>query len=164
MIRMGIKSDPGGIIPRWGIALCIGFGACLLAGAAFAYSSSSRSYASATESATGTVTGLIEGRNRKIGEPPSFAPVVRFEVGGESREIQSSIYTRPSSYRVGDPVRIIYPPGKPEEARIDSWTEVWLVPLILGGVGSGFAFVGAVLAYANAKLGREVPLEVGSEG
>lgn len=150
MERIG-RSYGGQEIPRWGIALCLGLGACLLAGAVFAWSVASEARAAATESATGTVIGLVESRTRKIGDPPSYAPVVRFEAEGESREIQGSIYSKPASYRVGDPVRVVYPPGKPGDAYIDSWSEVWLVPLILGGLAGAFLLVGVGLGFGRAR-------------
>jgi hypothetical protein len=44
---------------------------------------------------------------------------------------------------VGERVSVLYPPGNPQDARIDSFVEMYLAPLICGGIGLPFFAVGA---------------------
>jgi hypothetical protein len=37
---------------------------------------------------------------------------------------------------------VLYPPGRPEEARIDCFRSLWMVPAILGGGGLGIFLFG----------------------
>ena len=67
---------------------------------------------------------------------------------GESVRFEGSTGSNPSSYRVGDTVRVRYDPQTPQSALIDSW-ELWLPSGIVIGVGGFFALMG-ILALLNA--------------
>jgi len=78
-----------------------------------------------------------------------FYPVVEFRTpDGEVIRFESSTGSNPSSYRVGDTVRVYYDPQAPQSAMIDSW-ELWLPSSIVIGVGGFFALIG-ILAILNA--------------
>jgi hypothetical protein len=72
-------------------------------------------------------------------------PVVRFTAeDGKRRDVQMREGSDPPSYEVGDEVTVRYAPGKPLEARIDSWESAvlaWVVPGITGFLGLAFGAV-----------------------
>jgi hypothetical protein len=91
-------------------------------------------------------------------------PVVEYEVG-ERR------YTyRPRSafrtYNVGEKVPVLYKADRPRVARIDTFADRWLIPLLLGGM----LLVGGVVAMAGTALSKrmfrqlEATLTEGSRG
>jgi hypothetical protein len=67
--------------------------------------------------------------------PGSGRAVVEFATSKGGRHQIRSSASRPPLYRVGERVDVDYLPGAPAEARLQAFTEHWLVPLILGGVG-----------------------------
>jgi hypothetical protein len=54
---------------------------------------------------------------------------------GRSRQFQSHIASNPPKYAVGDKVRIIYSPEKTSLVKIDSFSDLWLVPGLFSGFG-----------------------------
>jgi hypothetical protein len=47
-----------------------------------------------------------------------------------------------SQYTIGEKVWVVYKIDQPETARIDSFFERWLIPLLIGGIGATFTAVG----------------------
>lgn len=102
-----------------------------------------RFVASATR-ARGTVIKVVERQSPDSGT--MFHPVVRFRDSvGKEHEIFSSVGAYPPSYSAGEPVTMIYAKARPEEAIIDGFWYVWLVPAVLGIIGFSHAVVAAVL-------------------
>ena len=54
---------------------------------------------------------------------------------GRARRFQSHVASQPPKYAVGDKVPLIYDPAKPSRAKIDSFSDLWLVTGLLGGFG-----------------------------
>jgi hypothetical protein len=85
-------------------------------------------------------------RNVGRGHQSGYYPVVRFEPdGGEPVEFEAPIGNRPAQFSVGEVVGVVYPPGRPDQARIDNWVQLWFGPmlsgffaLVFGGLGVGF--------------------------
>jgi hypothetical protein len=86
-------------------------------------------------------------RNVKRGGNKSGAhPVVRFETeNGEPLEFEGPIGNSPPQFVVGEKVWVLHPPGRPEDAKIDNWLQLWFGPmlsgffvLVFGGLGIGF--------------------------
>ncbi len=98
----------------------------------------------------GRVVDVVSRTKTSGGERKTyFYPVVEFRTAdGESVRFESSTGSNPSSYRVGDTVRVRYDPQTPQSALIDSW-ELWLPSGIVIGVGGFFALMG-ILALLNA--------------
>jgi hypothetical protein len=59
----------------------------------------------------------------------SYAPIVHYAVDGRSYEMTGT-YTNPPAYDVGDQVQLRYDQDDPSIARIDSFWDLWLLPLI----------------------------------
>ncbi len=92
----------------------------------------------------GTVTGYetrtSSGRNRST----TYAPHIRFTLpDGTVHEFTSDMSSSGKSYGVGQPVKILYDPAKPEEAEIDGYMAIWGGPSILGLLAVVFTSVGA---------------------
>ncbi len=51
-----------------------------------------------------------------------------------------------SGYKVGDKVRVFYDPAQPEDARLDFFLELWLGPMVLGGLALIVGLVTALIA------------------
>lgn len=86
-------------------------------------------------------------RNVRQGTGKSGArPVVRFQADdGQFIEFTAPIGNSPPQFDVGEAVTVVYPPGQPEEAKIDHWLQLWFGPLlsgffvlVFGGIGIGF--------------------------
>lgn len=74
-----------------------------------------------------------------------FYPVVKFKtLGGKEIEFVSSAGANPAEYEVGDKVSVFYDPLRPHQAKINSFLDVWLFPVIslfLGIIFGGIALV-----------------------
>lgn len=123
------------------IALVFGLlGLGMLVGAFFAVSST-LSFRSIAKTADGVVVDLAQSRGDK-GET-MYKPVVRWkDPGGRERTFTGSVASSPPSYSRGEKVSLRYDPANPESARLDSFTENWLLPLIFGLLGSVFTAIG----------------------
>jgi Protein of unknown function (DUF3592) len=65
----------------------------------------------------------------------AYAPVVAYTVNGEQYRMEGSIASGVPSYQSGDRVAVLYLPDDPEEATIADFTQLYLFPSILGGLG-----------------------------
>lgn len=74
---------------------------------------------------------VTESRQNGPGYSTHHFPVVRYQDahGGTYTETMSAS-DRPVPQDKRKPVRMIYPKGKPEAARIENFTSLWLLPLI----------------------------------
>lgn len=89
----------------------------------------------------------------ETGELPTYRPVVSFRVGtAQTIRFQSIAHSNPPEYELGDSVRVLYDPGCPSEARIRSFTSLWLLPIVLGGLGLIFTVLGVVLLLGGIPL------------
>ena len=77
----------------------------------------------------------------------SFQPVVRFQLGAQQIQFRDSVATNPPAFRVGETVNVLYLESDPNDARIESFTSLWLAPMIFGGIGTIFLAVGARLIF-----------------
>jgi hypothetical protein len=63
---------------------------------------------------------------------------VEYSVDGVSYRIKSWWYLPPS---VGATVPVVYPPGSPERGCVNSWSELWMPPVLWLSVGVFFAIL-----------------------
>jgi hypothetical protein len=96
--------------------------------------------------AQGTVTALVlrqtnvdNNTNGSVNNGPSVSyswqAVVRFREGGQQIQFDDSVATNPPAYHVGETVNVLYLESNPYDARIYSFTSLWLVPMIFAGIG-----------------------------
>lgn len=97
------------------------------------------------ESAPGQVVDLVVRRSQSDSNQESqdyYYPVVEFNLPGGSRQhVQLSEGSWPPSYSVGESVTVLYDPGHPQDARIQSLSSdllMWIVPGVTGFVGVAF--------------------------
>jgi len=89
----------------------------------------------------GVVTGFKEGGG---GGFPSrgvvYYPMVKFICcGNEEFEVAGKPGSNPPLYAVGESVQLLFDESKPENAKIYSFSSMWLLPLT--GIGLGLFFV-----------------------
>ncbi|SFX60774.1 DUF3592 domain-containing protein [Streptomyces atratus] len=111
------------------------------------------------ERAPGTVVALEwrndhngASRKKRENDKPSAYPVVEFtSADGTARTFRSSTGSNPPSYERGERVEVLYRADSPEDARIDGFASLWLLPLIFGGVGLVIAGTGTAIAMAARR-------------
>ncbi|MEV6591197.1 DUF3592 domain-containing protein [Streptomyces acidicola] len=115
------------------------------------------SFLTDAERARGSVVALEwrnddhSGASRKTrgNDKPSAYPVVEFtSADGTPREFRDSTGSNPPSYEVGEQVEVLYRADSPEDARINGFASLWLLPLIFGGLGLLIAGIGTGVALA----------------
>jgi hypothetical protein len=114
--------------------------------------------------AQGTVTALMKHDNTDYsnrngaGMPtPCYAyqAVVRFRYGTQQTLFYDSVATNPPAYHVGETVNVLYLESDPSDARIESFTSLWLAPMIFGGIGTILLAVGAsMIIRSSVPAGR----------
>lgn len=118
---------------------------------------------------SGKVTALIattstrrEGdrENRLDVVETSHKPIVEFVAAGQTRELVPIVNIQPYVPGVGSVVPVRYRSEHPDEATLDTFAELWLVPIVLGVVGL-LAFLAALVAAsppsAHSPYARYVP-------
>jgi hypothetical protein len=130
--------------------LIVGLGLLILGWQAFTNTSQRMRNTVATQ---GTVVE-IKSRlvNTNSGQRTFFYPIVEFRTAsGETVQFESEAGGNPSAYQIGDRVEVMYNPGQPQTAFINSW-ELWLPATLFLGTGglllivSGIALLSALRA------------------
>ena len=99
----------------------------------------------AAQRTEGTVIEMRPTHHSRYGAGSMF-PVFRFTAGdGLMYMVVSDVYVRPTAFRVGERVTVLYMQGHPETARIDAFTPLWLSTLVPGIVGAAFFCVPGLL-------------------
>jgi hypothetical protein len=119
-----LLTDVTGSWPFWAAAVALAGAGTLLATATAARS------VRATESADGTVVGIEESTD---GDGVIlYAAVVAFTAAGADRRVVDPVATRPAAHRLGDRVRVSFPPGRPDLAQFRRWRYAWPLEGIAG--------------------------------
>jgi len=84
----------------------------------------------------------------------SYYPRVQFETNGRSYQFRGQVGSGRGTFKVGEPVEILYDPADPYHARINSFIQLWFFPMFLGGMGVVFTAIGAAVASGDAR-GKE---------
>jgi hypothetical protein len=95
--------------------------------------------------------GVGSKKVQAISKGPSFAPVVEYQAGGQTFRIRGHLASSPPAYAVGDTVGVLFQADRPADGRIDSFSETWLMPLVLGGGGIVFGLVGLLMLVARRR-------------
>jgi len=86
-----------------------------------------------------------ESRSSNNNRGGSFYPRVSFHTAdGQEISFITSTGSNPPSYRVNEPVTILYDPQQPYHAYIRSFADLWLLPTILCPMGLIFCSFGVV--------------------
>lgn len=104
-------------------------------------------------SGTGTVVEII--KVDEVGEDPRFYPVIEFRTqAGEVVRFEGKTGGSEFAYRIGQQVAILYDPQFPQDARIDSWFELWFPPfavILLGGGALVAGLAGCGMAFFDTR-------------
>lgn len=85
---------------------------------------------------------------------PTYRPVVRFAAkDGQTYVFTGQMGMASPRYRMGEKVSVAYNPGNPRKARINDLS-LWLIELVLGVIGSGFALFGGGILLARSLFSR----------
>jgi len=127
----------------FGICFVVGLG--LLAGGFYSVQHTRQFLRTAVE-APGVVTENLRQESSssdRSGLSWSFYPRIRFRTSdGQEIVFISNTGTNPPVYRVNEPVTVLYDPRQPHHASIKSFAQVWMLSIILFGVGALFSSVG----------------------
>jgi hypothetical protein len=117
-------------------------------------------FLSITIPATGTVVSNVRVENRDANSGQTtieFAP--EFTVAGadgKTYTVTSATSSNPPEFAEGQAVRVLYNPMNPGTARIDSFLQLWFLPILFGAVGVVFATIGYTWMYFVVKRQREM--------
>ncbi len=136
--RLPVRLFRAGVVAVAGLVF-LGVGLFLLR-YAWQTNANGQGYESLTRQTTGTVVALDrhDYRNRRS----TYAPIVTYQVAGQTYRITNELATSPASYSVGESVTVRYKPTQPGLSRIDSFASRWLLLLIAAGAGSLLTLVG----------------------
>lgn len=113
------------LIPKVGKYLFLVIGVGLLIGSFFLYKTTHKFIKSSRE-AYGKVVDI------KNTDETSY-PIVEFQTeNGKNIQFTSSYGANPSPYVLNEPVKVLYNPIAPQEARINSFLSLWLGLLLTG--------------------------------
>lgn len=104
-----------------------------------------RAFLARAAETVGQVVALDEELPLEAGDPHTYRPIVSFQVAGTPIRFESMAHSNPPEYEIGASVRVLYDRDRPSEARIRSFVSLWLLPMILGGLGLIFTAVGSGL-------------------
>ena len=143
---------------RWITFGVIAFGALFLA-IGLILAGQSASLLSDAKRARGTVVS-VEWRtehsssfhkNRSSDKRVAY-PVVEFtSADGTRRTFRASVGSNPPSYETGERVEVLYRADSPQDARINGFASLWLLPLVFGGLGLLAAGIGTAVALATRR-------------
>lgn len=128
------------------------FGPCLLL-AALISAWRTHLFLRGSESSLATVVQLKEIHSLHRRAEVSYAPVFTFVArDGRTYTLTSDMATHPSAFKVGEDATAHYPAGHPEQARLDSFSQLWLFDLIEAIFGVIFTLL--MLAVIFARQGQ----------
>ena len=151
-----LNKNQDGVARIVGLILLLG-GLGLLVGSAHTYRQQA-AFVDASQTAVGAVIANHWRENRIQGggeTPGAWAPVVRYEdADGTPSTFTSEIGNYPSpDYAIGEEVEVLYDPDNPSHAEISDFMTLWLIPVVLFGIGIVMALFGGVLL-GSAKTAR----------
>ena len=145
--------DPAKFLSRLGKFALIPIGVLFLLGAAWT-TSSTRTWVAHAVEVQGKVIEMVRIRNRDDAGY-MFAPLVRFQTtDGRNIEFESSLSSNPPLYHTGQTVSVLYDPGEPQSAAIRGVFSLWLIPMVLGFIGSIFTAVGIAMVAMSGRAAQ----------
>jgi hypothetical protein len=108
--------------------------------------------------AQATVVALIEKTDPDEGNIDYFPQFTFSTPDGTSFTINSNNGTNPPEFKRGQQVNVLYDRANPSNARIDSFVQLWLLPLIFGSLGIFFiATVWLIARFMPKKAANSPP-------
>lgn len=134
-----------------GILACVVSPLTLAAGGWFWWESRSL-----VKSALATSGVVVELERDTTGGEVMYTPVFEFQdhAGRTHRSIAGWSRSSPA-YRIGETVEVLYRKSNPVDARIRSFVELWLLPLVLLSMGAFFLLAGVVTLVLVPRLSNK---------
>jgi hypothetical protein len=134
------------------VMLFVGF--CMFAGGVVS-AIQTELFLRSSASVTGTVVSL---RSKVDDGDSSYAPVFSFTAGdGRSYTVASHNFSSPPDFSPGQSVAILYMKDRPEDARIDTFYQVWGMAEVLAIIAAAFVAMGTgFLLYRIRKDRRDI--------
>ena len=127
--------------------LVVSLSGVLLVALALAFAYPSWQLLRHAERASGTVVGLpgasSSSNTRRI--------EVEYAVGDDIYMITSSVASSPPALRMGEEVTVLYDPANPADGTMESFLELWFVPMLLGIFALSDLFVLVVMRMVFGK-------------
>jgi Protein of unknown function (DUF3592) len=114
-----------------------------------------------SQAAAGIVTALkpVTRTDSDSNSDITYAPVFSFKAAdGKAYSVTSHASSDPPGFDVGDEVTVLYDPSNPQQARIDTFWQLWAVPVVLGSIGTFFFIIASVFVFAFRALARRAAL------
>ncbi len=139
--------------PGWVLVLLVVVGLGVLAGGGYLAKERSE-FLAAARSATGEVVDFRRRTTTSDGKrTTTYYPIVRYQPPGHSAPVEFQHDTGSSSpgYSRGETVTVLYSPGDPGEAIIDSGMMNWFGPGLMILVGGAFTVLGGMALRSRGK-------------
>jgi hypothetical protein len=105
--------------------------------------------------ADGTVIELLK---RRTVDGEAITPLIAFTTSaGERVSFTAGAMGNPSEYVVTDKVSVIYPPGQPQDARIDTRARRWSRNALAGGAALILICLGGYVAWYASRWDKIAP-------
>jgi Protein of unknown function (DUF3592) len=105
----------------------------------------------------GTITALMpkqDGSDASV----TYAPMFTFTAKDrQSYTVTSNASANPPEFKVGEKIRVLYEPDRPDGARIDSFWQLWSLAMIFGIVGTVTTGAGYLILRLGRRRGRTSP-------
>ena len=85
-----------------------------------------------------------------------YRVVASFAADGRTIEVRSPSLVSTTGYRVGDEIRVEYPPGRPEQAQLVRFVDRWMLELVLGIIGAAFIAICAFAVWLTRLPGARI--------
>ena len=125
-----------------------------------------RRFLSTAVTVQGTVIDMIQSSGSEGGTV--YSPVVQFTtVEGQEITFRDSVASSPPRHTVGETVKVMYPPGNPEGARLPGWFRLWFLPsfsalFAAAFLGAGFFVYSTASDVEEGLAGLPIPGEIAS--
>ena len=108
------------------------------------------------QKATGKVVELNE-RFNSAADATEYAPVFSFAAqDGKTYTVSSSTASNPSGFEIGDPVVVLYSKSNPGGARIASFVQLWLVPMVFLIIGVVHGLIAGFLLFLERRKNQKL--------
>lgn len=112
-------------------------------------------------SAEGTVIYMKTSKGHDNGT--TFTPVVQFKLtDGENITFTSSVGSNPPQFKIGDSVKVLFSPDKPDNAEINSFVSLWLLQIIFLFIGIVFLII-SIIGLTKMRRGKPLGVSYGIE-
>jgi hypothetical protein len=128
---------------------------CFLLALALVSAAQSELFLRRSVTAAGTVISM---RAKEDDDSNSSAPTFSFKsCDGPSYTVASNNFSSPAEFTAGQAVTVLYERDRPEEARINSFYQVWGMAEVLGIIGGVFVALGTgFLKYLDWRNRRKM--------